>query len=170
MSQCDSSFEHPQHLLKLMGKKIFTILHYKFCLSKPIDVTVYPRIHFHKLMTLSNQWLHYICKCILMRFVLIDTSIWVRSHFKTCTYRCLVGLEVLFLLAPSSASIHYACEHGETAQNVLAHLSLQSWPICEDPDLLCCPKIEIYILPFTSRKHLLCLILQIEQAQIRQLL
>ena len=26
-SQWDSSFEHPNHLLKLMGKKIFTVLH-----------------------------------------------------------------------------------------------------------------------------------------------
>ena len=26
-SQCDGSFEHPKHMLKLMGKKIYTILH-----------------------------------------------------------------------------------------------------------------------------------------------
>ena len=26
LSQCDSSFEHPKHMLKLMGKKIFTTL------------------------------------------------------------------------------------------------------------------------------------------------
>ena len=25
-SQCDGSFEHPKHMLKIMGKKIFTIL------------------------------------------------------------------------------------------------------------------------------------------------
>ena len=25
-SQCDSSFEHPNHMLKIMGKKILTIL------------------------------------------------------------------------------------------------------------------------------------------------
>ena len=28
-SQCDNSFENPQHMLKLIGKKIFTILHCK---------------------------------------------------------------------------------------------------------------------------------------------
>ena len=28
-SQWDSSFEHPKHMLKSMGKKIFTILHWK---------------------------------------------------------------------------------------------------------------------------------------------
>ena len=27
--QCDGSFEHPKHMLKLMGKKIFTILRSK---------------------------------------------------------------------------------------------------------------------------------------------
>ena len=30
-SQWDGSFEHPKHMLKCMGKKIFTILHSKFC-------------------------------------------------------------------------------------------------------------------------------------------
>ena len=30
------SFKHPKHMLKLMGKKIFTILHKKNCLSKPM--------------------------------------------------------------------------------------------------------------------------------------
>ena len=35
-SQWDGSFEHPKHMLKIMGKKIFTILHEKFCLSKPL--------------------------------------------------------------------------------------------------------------------------------------
>ena len=29
-SQWDGSFEHPKHVLKLMGKKIFTILRWKF--------------------------------------------------------------------------------------------------------------------------------------------
>ena len=29
-SQWDCSFEHPKHMLKLMGKKIFTILRWKF--------------------------------------------------------------------------------------------------------------------------------------------
>ena len=28
-SQCDGSFEHPKHMLKLMGKKIFAILRSK---------------------------------------------------------------------------------------------------------------------------------------------
>ena len=28
--------EHPKHMLKLMGKKIFTFLCSKFCLSKPV--------------------------------------------------------------------------------------------------------------------------------------
>ena len=32
----NGSFEHPKHMLKLMGKKIFIILRSKFCLSKPI--------------------------------------------------------------------------------------------------------------------------------------
>ena len=36
-SQWDSSFEHPKHMLKLMGKKIFTIdAECFFCLSKPL--------------------------------------------------------------------------------------------------------------------------------------
>ena len=35
-SQWDSSFEHPKHMLKLIGKKIFAILRWHFCLSKPV--------------------------------------------------------------------------------------------------------------------------------------
>ena len=35
-SQWDGSFEHPKHMLKIMGKKIFTILRCNFCLSKPM--------------------------------------------------------------------------------------------------------------------------------------
>ena len=34
----DGSFEHPKHMLKLMGKKIFTILDQTFRLSKPISL------------------------------------------------------------------------------------------------------------------------------------
>ena len=30
----DGSFEHPKHMLKLMGKKIFKPLHSKFCSSR----------------------------------------------------------------------------------------------------------------------------------------
>ena len=30
------SFGHSKHILKLMGKKIFTLLRQKFCLSKPM--------------------------------------------------------------------------------------------------------------------------------------
>ena len=35
-SQWDCSFEHQKHMIKLMGKKIFTILRTKNCLSKPV--------------------------------------------------------------------------------------------------------------------------------------
>ena len=34
--QKNGSFEHPNYMLKLMGKNIFTILRSKFCLSKPM--------------------------------------------------------------------------------------------------------------------------------------
>ena len=39
-SQVDGSFEHPKHMLKLMGKKIFTILAENFRLSKPVYVHI----------------------------------------------------------------------------------------------------------------------------------
>ena len=37
-SQWDGSFEHPKHMLKLMGQKIYTCLRWNecFCLSKPV--------------------------------------------------------------------------------------------------------------------------------------
>ena len=35
-SQWDGSFEHPKHMLRCMGKKIFTIYAENFCLSKPV--------------------------------------------------------------------------------------------------------------------------------------
>ena len=38
-SQRDGSFEHPKHILKLMAKKIITILHQKNCLSKPMKMS-----------------------------------------------------------------------------------------------------------------------------------
>ena len=34
------SFEHPKHMLKLMGKKIYTLFAENFCLSKPVYVSV----------------------------------------------------------------------------------------------------------------------------------
>ena len=37
-SQCDGSFKHTKHMLKLIGKKIFTIFRSKCCLSKPVRV------------------------------------------------------------------------------------------------------------------------------------
>ena len=40
-SQLDGSFEHPKHMLKIMGKKIFTILPCFFCLSKPKVILIY---------------------------------------------------------------------------------------------------------------------------------
>ena len=36
LSQWDGSFEHPKHMLNLMGKKIFTTLRWKNWLSKPV--------------------------------------------------------------------------------------------------------------------------------------
>ena len=35
-SQKDGSFEHPKHMLQLIGKKIFTFYAENFCLSKPV--------------------------------------------------------------------------------------------------------------------------------------
>ena len=35
-SQWDGSFEHPKHMLQLIGKRIFKILHSNFCLYKPM--------------------------------------------------------------------------------------------------------------------------------------
>ena len=34
--QCDGSFEHPKHMLKLIGKKIIAIYPNFFCLSGPM--------------------------------------------------------------------------------------------------------------------------------------
>ena len=36
-SQWDGSFEDQKHMLKLMGKKAFTILHWKYLLIKTYD-------------------------------------------------------------------------------------------------------------------------------------
>ena len=32
----EGSFEHPKHMLKMMGMKIFTIVHWKMFVSKPV--------------------------------------------------------------------------------------------------------------------------------------
>ena len=40
-SQRDGSFEHPKHLVEMMGKKIITIYPENFCLSKPISNSFY---------------------------------------------------------------------------------------------------------------------------------
>ena len=38
---CGGSFEHPKHMLKLMGKKIFTILHSKILFNKNLWSNVF---------------------------------------------------------------------------------------------------------------------------------
>ena len=37
LSQLDGSIEHPKHMLKMMGMKIFTLFAEKFCLLKPVS-------------------------------------------------------------------------------------------------------------------------------------
>ena len=60
-SQWDGSFEHPKHILKLMGKKIFTFLRWNFYLNlwgnwqksyKTIKITMWGRkqTHHHVLL------------------------------------------------------------------------------------------------------------------------
>ena len=41
MNRLNGSFEYPKHMLKLMGKKIFTILRLKKCLSKPVSSVLF---------------------------------------------------------------------------------------------------------------------------------
>ena len=41
MSQWDGSFDHPNHMLKIMGKKIVLIGTENVCLSKPVKYFFY---------------------------------------------------------------------------------------------------------------------------------
>ena len=45
-SQWDGSFQHPKHMLKLMGKKIFTILRQNFFIYLNLCVTEFQTV-FH---------------------------------------------------------------------------------------------------------------------------
>ena len=41
-------FKHQKHMLELMGKKIFTVLHKKICLSKPTcNLRIFSGFHFY---------------------------------------------------------------------------------------------------------------------------
>ena len=51
-SHQDDSFEHPKHMLKLMGKKIFTVLRFKNCISKPMIIA--ETGFFHDLTSLTH--------------------------------------------------------------------------------------------------------------------
>ena len=42
--------EHPEHMLKLIDKEIFTILHSKICLSKPVYVAKKPPLYVAKML------------------------------------------------------------------------------------------------------------------------
>ena len=39
-SQRDGSFEHPKHMLKIMGKKILHLYAENFCLPKTVNVRI----------------------------------------------------------------------------------------------------------------------------------
>ena len=40
----ESSFEHPKHMLKLMGKKIFTLLRLNICI--PLNAVMHQDLHY----------------------------------------------------------------------------------------------------------------------------
>ena len=65
-------FEHTKHMLKLMGKKICTILRsIFFCLSKPVhlpcivDFRVFGHIHLVHVLTYKVEELHLPCMLLL---------------------------------------------------------------------------------------------------------
>ena len=51
-SQWDGSFEHPKHMLKLMGKKIFTVLHWIFLFIWTCEYNLY----FSALTLQDSNW------------------------------------------------------------------------------------------------------------------
>ena len=63
-SQWDGSFEHPKHMVKIIGKKIFTILRWKFLLILTCDhtVTLYPPL-------LTNRFCGLICLYTLVAYI-----------------------------------------------------------------------------------------------------
>ena len=52
----NSSFEHPKHMLKIMGKKIFKILRRSvYCLSKPVNLGPFFFLQYSYLRTLAYK-------------------------------------------------------------------------------------------------------------------
>ena len=70
MVSMDGSFEHPKHMLKLMGKKEFTILRSKICLSKPVIQYSTFKISMHALI---STYLVFIFMDILYTILLISS-------------------------------------------------------------------------------------------------
>ena len=52
-SRWDGSFEHPKHMLKIMGKKIFTILRYYIFV---LVATIYSQISVIRTSIIRNYW------------------------------------------------------------------------------------------------------------------
>ena len=88
-SQSDGSFVYPKHMLNIIGKRIFTILHWNLCLSKPVEshsiVCVFiwsHRWYFHRSND-SNSVLHQPlqrsgkCRLLLSSAVIFHFNIWL---------------------------------------------------------------------------------------------
>ena len=137
-SQWDDSFEHPKHMLKLMGKKIFTIIYAQmFCLSKHM---IFDKVNFN-----DKEYVNYpactvltagfikICSvlyqdmfCSLSNFYLVENDCRNREHGFHPTSDCR-----FFLLCYKSWSTVQICPHG-TIVNPLTKKCDIPWPDNED--------------------------------------
>ena len=84
-SQCDGSFEDPKHVIKLMGKKIFTILRSKMFILSCADPEIFFLTIFFILLVFQSS------KYIVFHRVLYGPPSrrdhWVQLLLKGCPYR-----------------------------------------------------------------------------------
>ena len=109
-SQWDGSFEHPKHMLKLVGKKIFTILRWKFLfiIWKTLVVHICMSLLYHVTYLLTCNWIGQFLENKLFKlffislivFSLVRNRLWVffkvRLNFLTFLFTWWTLIEWIF--------------------------------------------------------------------------
>ena len=89
-SQWDGSFEHPKHMLKLMGKKIFTTLHSKNLFKPELQGYLSVSIEIYIFFKRNEERSGSVVECLIW-----DNEV----HGLSLTPRCVVPLARHFILS-----------------------------------------------------------------------
>ena len=82
-SHWDGSFEHPKHMSNTMGKKIFTILRWKFLFYLNLWTYVTPTKLPTQLFYRIYQWGRDFCSCLVFESKIRDFFVFLGAKFQT---------------------------------------------------------------------------------------